>query len=145
MHAVIEDILHRFEKFPEAQVSHDSVSILFHPPTDDGYEVQLVVHREDCFQVRYAGCSQYFGKAGRAIACFGLGLSQVCRVREYSFLGRPCYWEIQEWDRPKRKWAGIWSEWRGIGWILSHLWWTSARIRHNSLVDADENEGAGGA
>lgn len=105
--------------------------------------MQLIVHREDCFQVRYAGCSQYFRQSGRAIDSFGLGLSQVCRVREYSFFGRPCYWEIQEWDRPKRKWTGIWSGWLGIGWILPHLPWTSARIRHNSLVEVDEAGGAG--
>ncbi len=143
MDGVIEDILRRFERYPEAKVSRDSTSIRFHPPTDDGYEVELTVIREDCFQVRYSGCSQYFRKPDQAIACFGLGLSRVRRVREYSFFRTPCYWEIQEWDRPKIKWEGVWSEWRGIGWILSHVPWTSPRIRHNSLVDVDEAGGAG--
>ena len=142
MHAVVEDILRRFEKFPEAHVEHDASSVTYLPPSDDGFRVRLRVVRKDWFTVHYSECWERFSREAAAVDSFALGLSNARRVREFILFGRPCYWEIESRDFPFETWHAIRSESRPLGWILPFTPHPIVRTLQNDLSKLDASGGA---
>ena len=137
MHAVIEDVLHRFEKFPEAHVEHDDTSITYLPTADHGYPVRLAVGRDGWFTVYHSRCWENFSGERDAVRSFALGLSSAFRIKEFILFGRPTYWELEVQDFPFEKWVAIWSESLPLGWLLPFTSSPTVRILQNRLIELD--------
>jgi hypothetical protein len=137
--SVIDEIARRMAvRFPSARVQRRADSIAFIPDNADGFIVRLT---EGCrfgvegYIVHYGGSLEEFATRSAAILQFGFGLSNGCRVREYSRGGRAYRWVVELWDARKESWRGDWDH---IEWgVLFRSFWRrrTTRLLQNHLID----------
>jgi hypothetical protein len=137
MSTIIDEILGKMGKFPSARVQHDASSITYFPDTSNGFVVRLEVLKQrpnkEGYSVYYNDSHEEFAQRASAIFAFGFGLSNDCRVREFSRGGEPYRWVIDIWDDVR--WQPGWDKFR----LCEVLWqfWRPSIVRYlqNRLID----------
>jgi hypothetical protein len=142
MSSIIEEILEKLARYPEAPVEHDDSSVTYRPPGPDGFVVRLTVERfpgGERYVVHYNGSHEQFYHRGTAMKAFGFGLSTGCRLREYSRSGRAYRWVVEVWDWQKHRWD---ADWDVVRWFTSLVqFWRRPSIRflQNRLIDLGDS------
>ena len=98
MQPIIEDIIQRFAKYPWAEYEHTDDSITYLPANDDGFRVRLVVLKNRNlfpYSVCFNGLHEGFSNEASAILHFAYGLSNGCRLKEYSRQSQPYRWVLE--------------------------------------------------
>lgn len=134
---IIEQITQKLAKYPSARFENDHSSVTYLPEAEDGFTVRLVVKQTRIgakYTVFYNGCHEEFSTWQRATEIFAFGLSNGCRLHEYSRHGKPYRWigEVQQEDNTWR------PDWETIAWSAP-FWqfWHRPQIRYlqNRLID----------
>jgi hypothetical protein len=145
MSTIVEEVRERIARYPHAEIQHDETSIIYYPSNDDGFIVRLLVQAEDdreCYSVYYGGCRQEeLDRKGSGVT-FGLGLSNGCRLREFSRDSETYHWitDIEGY----RGWRPYWEDWR----LCPAFWrfWRRAKVQvlQNKLIDLGSGGCGGG-
>jgi hypothetical protein len=139
--SIIDEIEKRVARFPEARVERGGLWIRCLPCNPDGFTVGLKVEESvkgDRYSVFYEGPHTQFLSRTAAVTAFGWGLSNGCRLKEYSTKGKPYRWIIE------LKWGESWEQgWDYMPWSNA-VWqfWHKPTIRYlqNHLIDLYGNE-----
>lgn len=94
----IEIIKDKLKKYPYVKFveTEDSITIL--PVDEDGFEIALYVGDEkshEPYKVHFNGWHEDFDDSSQALECLAFGLSDECRLKEYSRGGNPYRWTIE--------------------------------------------------
>lgn len=144
MSTAIEEIRTRLARYPHADVLYDDFTATFYPSDSSGFIVQFVVKATadlERYLVFYGGCLQQEARRSESILNFGFGLSNGCRLHQFSRSGRVYRWvtEIEGF----KGWTPYWEtfDFSGPFW----QWWRKPDIRccQNNLIDL--NTGGSGA
>ena len=100
----IEEIKGKLKKHSQLNVVEDSNSIMVKAATQKGFDV-MFEDTEDEYRVYFEGWHEHFEKTEveSALECFAFGLSDSCRIKEYSRRGKPYKWILEskvdgEWE-----------------------------------------------
>lgn len=139
MDTIIDEILGKMGKFPEARVQHDASSITYLPNSSNGFVVRLVVSKKnpshEVYSVYYNGSHEEFEHRKSAILAFGFGLSTLCRLREFTRGGEPYRWVVDIKDDVQLRWKPDWE----ITQLSPAFWqfWRKPTVRclQNELIN----------
>jgi hypothetical protein len=112
--------------------------------------VGLQVIKDDTreyYSVYCGGSHEEFTSRTAAVMSFGFGLSNGCRLKEYSREGQAYRWIVEIWDVSERTWK---PDWDYIHWssVLRQFWFAPVpeiRYLQNRLIDLDSEEFSPGA
>jgi len=141
--SILDEIERRLARYTEARIYRDSFSITCLPSHPDGFMVMLRVNRNkqgELYSVFYNGSRVDFTHRKSAVIEFGFGLSNGCRLKEYSRKGKAYRWIVELWDVNERRWRPDWDfmPWSDTLW---QFWQpTSFRYLQNRLIDLDGDE-----
>ncbi len=138
--SILDEIARRMAmRFPEAIVKRGKDFIAYYPFWPDGFIVRLVVNKpgKNRYAVYYNGSCEHFSDRRSAILHFATGLSNGCRVREYSRYGKPYRWVVELRDDRLQTWKPDWdcAEWNSAFWIF----WRRPDVNYlqNHLIQLD--------
>ena len=141
---IIQEIRDRMARYPHAEIAHDADSITYYPPSPDGFVVRFQVRRQggsERYLVYYGASRQQEANRQDSILMFGFGLSNGCRLREFSREGRAYHW-ITDVDG-MRGWTPYWETYS----FLVPFWcfWCPTKVQclQNQLIDLNDS-GCGG-
>jgi hypothetical protein len=127
----ISTIKEKLKKYPHLQVEESAGMITIKPESPDGFEVTFE-DGENEYTVYFQGWHEHFDKSEeeRALNCFALGLSNSCRIKEYSKNGKPYKWVLESKDN------GEWQEDSVMG-LLTFNFWNKPEIKYlqNRLIN----------
>src|ERR1700678_669335 len=109
--SIIDEIEKRLARCPEARVERNSGSIRCLPSHSDGFVVSLRVKETvngDRYSVFYGPSCLEFSSRIEAVTAFGYGLSNRCRLKEYSRQGRAYRW-MTEIQLSQNCWMLVWD------------------------------------
>ncbi len=92
---IIEKIKEKLKKYPHVKFEEREGSITVLPFSDDGFEVALYVGKQDAYEVHFNGWHENFSSDSEAFDCFAFGLSEECRLKEYSRGSLPYRWTVE--------------------------------------------------
>jgi hypothetical protein len=92
----INTIKERVKKYPNLQIVEGPGSITIKAESEDGFDVSFE-EKKDEYIVYFEGWHEHFKKAEieNALNCFALGLSDSCRIKEFSKKGKPYRWDLE--------------------------------------------------
>lgn len=141
--SILDEIEKRLSRYPEARVKRDLSSISYLPSDPGGFAVTLRVGRNkrcEYYSVFYNESQVEFTHRRSAVIEFGFGLSNGCRLKEYSRNGKAYRWIVELWDVKERRWK---PDWDFVPWS-SALWqfWYRPTFRYlqNRLIDLDSDD-----
>jgi hypothetical protein len=135
--SIIDEIEKRLVRYPEARVERTSCCIRCLPSHPDEFVVGLRVKEtvnDDRHSVFCGPSCLEFSSRGAAVTAFGYGISNGCRLKEYSRQGRAYRW-ITEIQRFQNDWMLVWDF---MPWSTAVLqFWSRPTIRYlqNGLID----------
>jgi hypothetical protein len=128
LHKIILAIKEKLRKYPEAgfQIDDDEIQVL---PTDaEGFTVSMEAHESE-FTVGFNGWHEEFTDEETAMDCFALGLSEDCRLKEWSRGGTIFKWTMEYIL------DGKWVEDSTTGLLITPFWKKAEiRILQNKLL-----------
>lgn len=135
---IIETIRQKLLRYPEVKFENGDNSITLFPTSDDGFTVSLYVD-ENCnepFEVYFNGWHEGFTDASEALECFAFGLSDECRLKEYSRDDNVYKWIVES------NCDGSWEEYSTTALIFFPFWKSqTVRVLQNCLItNEDGNE-----
>jgi hypothetical protein len=141
--SILDEIEYRLARFPQAIWKRDKSSIRCFPCQPNGFVVGLKVVKTNVaepYSVYYGGSHEEFSSRGSTVTAFGFGLSDGCRLKEYSRNGRAYRWIVEFWDVNLRTWKPDWDygQWETLVRLIRHA--PSVRYLQNGLIDLDSDE-----
>jgi hypothetical protein len=144
MSSIIDEICVRMSRFPQAEIDHGDSWITYYPASPDGFVVRLVVTMQaaqERFLVYYGGSRQEEQGRDGSIIDFGFGLSNGCRLREFSRNGEAYRW-ITDIDSFVKGWSPYWETYRFSGAFWRFWQRRSVQCLQNQLIDLDAGPAA---
>jgi hypothetical protein len=140
--SILDEIEKRLSRYPDARVKRGLSSICCLPSDPDGFAVTLRVGRNksgEYYSVFYNGSQVDFTHRRSAVIEFGFGLSNGCRLKEYSRKGTAYRWIVELWDVKERLWK---PDWDFIQWshLLLLIRRPTIRCLQNRLIDLDGDD-----
>ena len=130
-------------RYPHAVVEYDGVSATYYPASPEGFIVRLhVAQVQDAgrYLVFYGGSCQEEEDRRGSVLNFGFGLSNGCRLRQFSRDRRVYRWvtEIDGWNGWKPYWETF--DFTGPFWEV----WKKPKVvcLQNDLIDLSASGGA---
>ena len=124
----IEELTRRLNNLPVARYESDQSSITVFPNNTDGFTVSLTRNANTC-TVFFNGWHEDFENPDEAVAVFGFGLSDGCRLREYRRGGFAYKWTVESLEQ------GQWKEDSTTGLLIFPFWRRSeVHYLQNKLV-----------
>ena len=124
-------IREKLTKYPQTIYQETAQSITIPTETENGFDVTLSVDN-DKFTVYFNGWHEHFEDEETALNCFAFGLSNYCRLKEFSKNGKPYKWILEY------KEDGEWLADSTTGLINAALvkFWTRETVRYlrNDLI-----------
>lgn len=137
--SILDEIQRRVRsRYPSAQMVRDKDSIAYFPEHHGGFVVRLRVRgprRYPFYTVSYAGASEKFDSSYSAVGQFGFGLSNGCRIREYTRAGRAYRWVVEIFDPTTSAWKADWDHVNYIAALLTFGRHPGTRCLQNHLID----------
>jgi hypothetical protein len=126
---LIDEIKQRLARYPAAQYYGGADSITVLPTSEQGFEVELIVHPGNEYTISFNGWHENFQDRDEALNVFALGLSEYCRLREYR-RGKFAYrWTLEFNDE------GEWIEQSTTAVLIFPFWMkVDIRVLQNSLI-----------
>lgn len=93
----IERVKEKLSKYPQVTYKETENFISVLPITSKGFTVSLEII-QDVFKVFYNGWHEDFEDEEEALNCFAFGLSNECRVKEFTRNGEPYKWTVEYKD-----------------------------------------------
>lgn len=91
---IFDQIVERLRAYPEVQYVREDSSLTVLPQSADGFRVSLEGSGSEWI-VSFDGWHEHFNDETEALNCFAFGLSEECRVRVTSRLGRDHRWVVE--------------------------------------------------
>ena len=124
----IEELTRRLNRLPDARYESDQSSITVFPNNADGFTVSLTKNANSC-TVFFNGWHEDFESHDEAVAAFGFGLSDGCRLREYRRGSFAYKWTVESLEQ------GQWKEDSTTGLLIFPFWRRSeVHYLQNKLV-----------
>jgi hypothetical protein len=138
--SIIDEIARRLAtKSPNAYVKRGDDFVAYFPDDPNGFMVRLVVlgPAKNQYRVYYDGSWEDFSSRKAAVLQFGFGLSNGCRLREYSRYGKTYRWVVELWDERLKFWK---PDWDYVQWAAAiPQFWHRPVVRYlqNHLIDLE--------
>ncbi len=134
---IIETIKEKLLRYPHIRFEEHSNSITIFPISNDGFELALYVGDMDLhepFQVCFNGWHEDFSDNSEALERFAFGLSEECRLKEFSRGGQAYKWTV-EFRRD-----GSWQEDSTTSLLLAPFWRAREMVvLQNHLIPISED------
>lgn len=128
---LIEEIRTKLRNYPHVKYVSDASSIRVLPISDDGFTVELYV-THDQYTVSFNGWHEVFNDAAEALDCFGFGLSDLCRLKEYRRGNSAYRWAVESKEN------GQWVAESETGLLIFPFWKRSEVVYlQNRLFTSD--------
>jgi hypothetical protein len=141
--SILDEIEQRLTRYPQARVRRTISSISCLPLEPNGFLVILKViklHGREHYRVFYGASQRETTHRRAAVLEFGFGLSNGCRLKEYSRGGRAYRWVVELQSITKQSWDPDWDYMPFSRDLLA--FWRRPTIRYfqNHLIDLDDND-----
>ncbi len=111
----LDTIESEIRKHPKIKYVRNDDSIVIVPANESGFEI--VFHGEETeYTVHYKGWHEHFSNLGEAIECIKFGLSNKCRLKEYSRGDRPYKWVVEYFENDQ------WLDDSETGFPTLYIW-----------------------
>ena len=120
---VIEELKRRLDTLPNARYEADDSSITVEPNDPHGFTVTLTKNSGNHYTVFFNGWHEDFEDIEETINVFGLGLSNECRLREYSRGNFAYKWTVETLE------DGGWQE-QSTTALLLFPFWQKRQVRY---------------
>jgi len=95
---LLEEIVARLGKYPQAKYKYQNKSIVVSPTSASGFEVGLSIDSRG-YTVSFSGWHEKFESREEALSCFVFGLSDQCRLKEFRRGGMAYRWTVESLER----------------------------------------------
>jgi hypothetical protein len=131
----LADIAERLSRFPATKAEVTSSSVAFIPSAPNGFSVKIVLLQRSppFYSVYYNGWHEEFAHPADARLAFAFGLSNICRLREFSRDGVAYRWIADFWT--EKHWKPDWEIIRFLP--VTFKLWQKPNVAHlqNTLID----------
>ncbi len=121
MHNLLEVIIEKLKKYPEAAFLLTNNSISVKPKNETGFPVMLTVHGVNGYVVYFDFWHEEFNQEEEALNCFALGLSNLCRLKIEAKGNKPFKWTVEFMQE------GVWKEESTTG-IFNFAFWKKRHV-----------------
>jgi hypothetical protein len=123
MPTILDEIRVRLKEYPNLKYTDTESNIRVSAQTETGFDVSIYFTPDECVVV-FGGWHEHFTDPKEALKCFGLGLSDDCRLKIVSRAGVECAWIAQ------RKTEHGWQDLSATGnFAILFLFWLPKRER----------------
>lgn len=129
MSKIINEIVSRLERYPEADYTLNAKSISVNPKNKNGFPVILTDNGNMNFTVAFDFWHEEFDNENDALNCFAFGLSKDCRLKLTKKGNRPIKWTVESNEN------GIWKVGSTTG-LMNFAFWKKSEIEflQNDLI-----------
>ena len=131
----INEIREKLKKYPHLKVEEENLSITVKAESNDGFDVSFVEDESE-YTVYFEGWHEHFEKTDSegALNCFAFGLSDSCRIKEYSRKGKAYKWILESNEN------GEWLSYSTTG-LLSFNFFRKPEVRYlqNKVINGTDS------
>ena len=110
-------IKEKLKKYPQLTVEETSNMLIVKATSKEGFDVSFSIDHDE-YTVYFEGWHEHFEKSqvDEALSCFAFGLSDSCRIKQFSKNGKPYKWELEAKEN------GKWSSDSVTGLFTLNFW-----------------------